>query len=101
MKLVERFIEVKGSVNSVGAVTLKGNELKCAQENRNKYFVYRVYEGEKTGVFELVETPDPLGVETGAMKVQYEIHPFRTKCSRRWDVIEINESEDNQVTTQE
>jgi hypothetical protein len=101
MKLVERFIEVKGSVNSVGAVTLKGNELKCAQENRNKYFVYRVYEGEKTGVFELVETPDPLGVETGAMKVQYEIHPFRTKCSRRWDVIEINESEDNQATTQE
>jgi hypothetical protein len=95
-KLVERFIEVKGSVSSVGCITLKGNELECAQENRNKYFLYRVYEGEKTGVFELVETPDPLGVETGAMKVQYEIYPFRTQCSRHWDVIEITEEEKEQ-----
>lgn len=92
-KLVERFIEVKGSSDKLGAVTLEGNELKSAQDNRVRYFLYRVYEGEKTGTFELVETPDPLGVETGAIKTQYKIHPFRTKCSRHWDVTEITDEE--------
>jgi hypothetical protein len=91
LKLVERFVEVKGSVSSVGAVTLGGNELICAQNNRKRFFLYRVYEGERTGVFELVETQDPLGVETVAQKVLYEIHPLRTKCSKRWDVVEIDE----------
>jgi hypothetical protein len=95
-KLIERFIEVKGRVNSVGAVTLGGNELTCAQNNRSRFFLYRIYESEKTGAFELVETPDPLGVETGALKVQYEIHPFKTKCSRHWDVIETDGEEEEQ-----
>jgi hypothetical protein len=91
MKLVERFIEVKGRVSNIGSVTLKGNELKCAQNNGKRFFLYRVYESEKSGEFELVETPDPLGIEMGALKIQYEIHPFRTKCSRHWDVREIDD----------
>jgi len=98
--LIERFIEVKGRVSSVGAITLGGNELACAQNNGKKFFLYRVYEGEKAGVFELVETPDPLGVETGALKIQYEIHPFRTKCSRHWDVAEVDEGKTDQGPSQ-
>jgi hypothetical protein len=96
MKLVERFIEVKGRVSNIGSITLNGNELTCAQNNGERFFLYRVYESEKTGEFELVETPDPLGVETGALKVQYEIHPFRTRCSKHWDVKEIDDVKDEQ-----
>lgn len=90
-KLIERFIEVKGRANKVGAVTLKGNELISAQTNRKKFFLYRVYEGESKGIFELVETRDPLGVEKGALKINYEIHPFRTTCSKQWDLTELSE----------
>lgn len=92
-KLVARFIEVKGSSDKFGAITLKGNELECARDNCGKYFLYRVYEGEETGAFELVETPDPVRLETGAIKIQYVINPFMTKLSKQWNVTEIADEE--------
>ncbi len=94
MKLINRFIEVKGSSIIIGTILLKGNELKSAQENRNKFFLYRIYEGERTGVFELVETSNPLELEEGAIKILYEIHPFKSKKSKHWDVTEIDEEEE-------
>lgn len=48
-RLIERFIEVKGSVNSDGEVTLKDNELRSAQLNRERYFLYRIYESDEAG----------------------------------------------------
>ncbi|MFH1471768.1 MAG: DUF3883 domain-containing protein [Nanoarchaeota archaeon] len=86
--LVERFIEVKGSSNEKGAVVLKGNELICAQQNRDRYYIYRIYEGQSTGTFELVELQNPLEIEDGAIKHMYEIHPFKTKNSKFWDIEE-------------
>lgn len=96
IKLINRFIEIKGSSMIIGTVLLKGNELKSAQENRNKFFLYRIYEGERTGVFELVETSNPLELEEGAIKRLFEIHPFKSKKSKHWDVTEIEEVEEKE-----
>jgi hypothetical protein len=41
---VERFIEVKGSINEKGAIDLKGNELVAAHKYKKKYYLYRMYE---------------------------------------------------------
>jgi hypothetical protein len=90
LNLIERFIEVKGRVSSSGSIILHGNEMKCAQKEGRRFFLYRVYETERTGEFELVETQDPLGIETSALKVQYEVHPFRTRSSKHWAVKEID-----------
>ena len=89
--LIERFIEVKGSINKIGVITLKGNELKSASVHGKNYYLYRIYEGDEIGIFELIETPNPLGIETTALKRFYEIHPFKTKSSKQWDVTEVDE----------
>lgn len=102
MKLIDRFIEVKGSVNDKGAITLKGYELACANENRDKFFLYRVCETEKTGEFKLVETQNPLLIgEKNALSIQYEINPFKTKRSKQWVVTEINEEEQKEDVSED
>ncbi|GAG73110.1 unnamed protein product, partial [marine sediment metagenome] len=89
ISLVLKFIEVKGRVSEKGSVTLKGNELRAAQIYRDKYYIYRVYEDdENRGSFELIELSDPLGSEKEAVKIIYEVNPFHTARSIRWDVRE-------------
>lgn len=90
--LVDRFIEVKGRSSEKGSVPLKGNELTSAQKYRDKYYIYRVYEDEDSGVFELIELCDPLGSEKVAIDIQYEINPFRSQKSKGWEVVEIHEN---------
>ena len=51
--LIARFIEAKGRTNEK-AIVLEGNELKSAVDNKDKYYIYLVHEGEITGRFELV-----------------------------------------------
>ena len=57
---VLRFIEVKGRKHESGSIELKGNERTAAIENRNKYFIYRLY---NSGVneYQLSILQDPLG----------------------------------------
>jgi hypothetical protein len=43
VNLIERFIEVKGSMNERGTISLKGNELLSAQQNRNRVNVNDKY----------------------------------------------------------
>lgn len=88
--LVERFIEVKGSANEKGPVSLGGNELNSAQTHREKFFVYRVYEDEKTGLFELIELSDPLNSEREALAIRYEINPYHSTKSHLWEVEELS-----------
>jgi len=88
---VDRFIEVKGRSADKGSIPLKGNELTNAQKYREKYYIYRIYEDEDSGVFELIELSDPLGSEREAVDVHYEINPFRSKRSIGWEVVEVNE----------
>ncbi len=86
--LVERFIEVKGSVNGKGEIELEGNELRCAQKHRNKYFLYRVYEGDQIGKFELVETQNPLDIESAAIRRSVKVNPFRSARSVQYEITE-------------
>lgn len=88
---VIRFVEVKGSNSSTGSIVLAGNELDRAQKSKDKYFLYRIYESQK-GKFELVELSDPLSEET-SRKIQYEINPFQSENTLRWDVSEEFEDE--------
>lgn len=89
--LVERFIEVKGSANEKGPISLGGNELNSAQTHKEKFFVYRVYEDEKTGFFELIELGDPLNSEREALAIRYEINPYRSVKSHLWEIEEMDE----------
>lgn len=86
-----RFIEVKGRSSEKGSLTLKGNELICAQKHRKKYFMYRIFKDEDKGIFKLIEIGDPLGSESEALKPQYDVNPFRSQKSKYWKVKEIEE----------
>lgn len=86
--LVERFIEVKGSANEKGPVSLGGNELNSANTHREKFFLYRIYEDEKTGLFELIELSDPLGEGREALSIHYEVNPYHSAKSHLWEIEE-------------
>ena len=89
LTLVNRFIEVKGSVNSSGGILLKGNELKRAQEARERFYLYRIYEAEQGGHFELVVTSNPLEIEEVALERQFEVNPFKSTKSKKYELEEV------------
>ncbi len=80
--LVERFIEVKSSVNERGTVELEGNEFSAARDFRNRYHIYRVYQA-SSGTYDIRVLPDPLAAETGcsaAVKIDFasqHLHGWR------------------------
>jgi len=86
--LIDRFIEVKGSTSEKGSITLKGNQLRSAQTYRDRFFIYRIYEDESTGIYDLVMVNDPLECERDALEPQYEINPFRSAKSHLWEIEE-------------
>lgn len=92
---VVRLIEVKGSGISKGSITLKGNQLKAANDYKDRFFLYRVFEDpEDRGFFELIELADPLGLEEEeALELEYEVHPYRTEAANKWSITEITEGE--------
>ncbi len=92
-ELIERYIEVKGSTRETGIIVLVGNELKSANEHRDKYFLYRVYEGEEHGKFEVVTLQDPMSTN---FEVSYNIDPFRSGQSKFWAVKEVDEDQQNE-----
>ncbi len=90
LRAVVRFIEVKGSSAVRGDITLRGNELKAAQDQANRYYLYRVYEDEDSqGTFELVELNDPLSCGSDALSLMYEVKPFQAPSRKLWSVKEI------------
>lgn len=94
ISLIARFIEVKGSGISRGSITLKGNELKAAQNYPDRYHLYRVYEDEEDrGTFELIEVENPLDLYEEALEIEYEVHPFRADTAHLWIVTEYQESD--------
>jgi hypothetical protein len=89
LSLIMRFIEVKGSGLVRGSITLKGNELKAAQNFPDRYYLYRVYEDEdERGTFELIELANPLDLDEESLEIEYEVHPFRTDTAQLWIVTE-------------
>ena len=95
---VLRFIEVKGKVSDRGSIELKGNELASAKKYKDRYYLYRVYEDDDNqGVFELVELADPVGVGE-AVKIVYEVNPFRASAKVCWDVRERIAGDEEQNT---
>jgi hypothetical protein len=93
---VLRFIEVKGSSSQKGTIDLKGNELRSAQKYRERFSLYRVFETETAGIFDLIEISDPLHIEETALRPIYEVNPFKSKKSKGWTVQEIKNSHEDQ-----
>jgi hypothetical protein len=58
---IERFIEVKGRSSRSGAVELTDNQLATAEQQRGRYFIYRVFcDPHDQESFELAILADPL-----------------------------------------
>jgi len=85
VRLVARFIEVKGRGHEHGRVELRGNELQAARQYKERFFVYRVYDCEG-GEFEIALLPDPTTVECD---VVYEIDVSRSPTATFWRVVEV------------
>jgi len=81
---VERFIEVKGSVNEKGAIDLKGNELTAAKTYKNKYYLYRMYEKTQNEYYVLIVV-DPLN-QKEALEEIWEVIPDRAKDASRFHI---------------
>ncbi|KXA92720.1 hypothetical protein AKJ65_07170 [candidate division MSBL1 archaeon SCGC-AAA259E19] len=91
-------LEVKGSTNEKGSITLKGNELEKAQDKRENYFLYRVYQNTGSpGTFELVSLKDPLGCSE-ALDRKMEINPFHTEESECFELESADESNSSENT---
>lgn len=84
VRLVSRFIEVKGRGHEHGRVELRGNELQAARRFKERYFVYRVYDC-GGGEFDIALLSDPT---TTDCDVVYEIDLSRSSTATFWRVVE-------------
>jgi hypothetical protein len=82
-KLVERFIEVKGSTSEHGVIELKGNELAAAQRWRDRYYLYRVYKS-APGEYELRLLRDPLSAHK--LSLVYQVDLSRDEETDYWHI---------------
>ena len=80
--LVLRFIEVKGRGSEKGSISLAGNEATSARRNRDRFYLYRVFEA-KDGKFEVAILNDPTA---NCRRVVYEIDLFRNARTTKFDV---------------
>ena len=83
IRLVQRFIEVKGRSLQKGTIPLEGNELEAARRYRERYYVYRVYEAVSGREWEVVELGNPLDYE---WEMSYAVDPFRCPATKYWTV---------------
>ncbi|MBG9564137.1 sacsin N-terminal ATP-binding-like domain-containing protein [Brevibacillus agri] len=93
LQYVTRFIEVKGSSRESGSIVLKGNELKSAIRFADRFFLYRVYQHNVKGKFDIITLNNPISAN-GATEIQYEINPFRTSCSSYFVVEELADKDE-------
>ena len=92
MKIVSRFIEVKGRRAKEGSIQLEGNELKCARRFNKRFFMYRIFEEDIPGTFHLVELCDPVHAEGEAVNHVLDINPFNSNRSVIHKVVELQEA---------
>ncbi|SRR6266540_4601950 len=87
LALIARFIEVKGRSAERGTVRLEGNELESAMTHRERFYIYRIYEGETQGAFKIAILPDPLSTTYRAV---YEFDPFREASTECWSITGVD-----------
>lgn len=83
--LVQRFIEVKGKSSEDSTIELRGNELRSAQEFRDRFFLYRVYE-ESAGEFAILVLADPLSSQCNHV---YEVNMSQQQATERFRAVEV------------
>jgi hypothetical protein len=82
---VARFIEVKGRGNSGATIELRGNELAAADRYKDRYFLYRLYEGDD-GTYELTVLENPLARKE-ALRAAVHVVMEQAEATRRFALI--------------
>lgn len=82
---VVRFIEVKGRGNSGATIELRGNELAAADRYKDRYFLYRLYEGED-GAYELTVLENPLSRKE-ALRAAVHVVMEQAEATQRFALI--------------
>jgi hypothetical protein len=82
---VVRFIEVKGRGNPGATIELRGNELAAADRYKDRYFLYRLYEGDD-GAYELTVLENPLARKE-ALRAAVHVVMEQAEATRRFALI--------------
>jgi hypothetical protein len=93
LELIERFIEVKGSSNKRGEVTLSANESKAAASYSERYYVYRVSPTGDGRSYVIAALDNPMNAE---YRLVYMIDPVRSERVKCWVVTEQTEAENGE-----
>ncbi|WP_394230699.1 DUF3883 domain-containing protein [Shewanella colwelliana] len=92
LRLVERFIEVKGRRSKGAAIELRGNEKDAAKMYANKYYLYRLFKSHQ-GEFSLSILQNPL-YDTDAVEHSVYVHMDRSKQREEFEVSAIDVTTD-------
>ena len=84
LRLVERFIEVKGRRSRGTSIELRGNEKDAASTYANKYYLYRLSES-SPGEYSLSVLQNPLN-DVDAVEHSLYIHMDRSKNREEFEV---------------
>lgn len=87
LRLVERFIEVKGRRNRGASIELRGNEKDAASSYANKYYLYRLYES-SSGEYSLSILQNPLN-DVDVIEHSLYIHMDRSKRREEFEISRI------------
>ncbi|KUI97521.1 sacsin N-terminal ATP-binding-like domain-containing protein [Vibrio sp. MEBiC08052] len=89
LKLVERFIEVKGRSSKSASIELRGNEKTAASRYSSKYYLYRLFQSAK-GSYSLSVLRNPLN-DIDAVEHSLYIHMDRSKHTEEFEVSTVIE----------
>lgn len=90
---VNRFIEVKGRSSTTAKIELRGNELEAARKYHERYFLYRLYEGDGR-VFLISILQDPLA-DQGAISPAVYVDLEQALGTKRFEFT-FNDSTDSE-----
>ena len=86
LKLVKRFIEVKGRSNSGAVIELRGNALEGARRYSGRYYLYRLFEA-NDGAYDLAILKGPLEPENlSALENAIHVHVPRAPTTLRYSI---------------
>lgn len=92
-ELIDRYIEVKSSTSKRGGVTLGHNQVEQAITHRERFYLYRVYDGSSAGEpYELVLLQNPLD-HGEAVTQKATIRPHYTDAAARYSIDLVTEDE--------
>lgn len=90
LRLVERFIEVKGRRNKGASIELRGNEKDAAKKYASKYYLYRLFKSTED-VFSLSILQNPLN-DVDAIEHSLYVHMDRSKHREEFEITAITGS---------